>query len=237
MNISIKTLARIGGFLYLINIVVGFLSIGYIPGVIDVLGDPMATAHNILAHEGLYRLGLAGHIIILLTNIPLAVIFYDLFKGVSRRVTLLVVFFTLVGTAVEAANLLNAFAPLVFLKNTHLNEIPPGQLQALSYSASQLEGNGFNLALVFFGCYGICIGYLLFRSGFFPRTLGLLMVIGGSCYLVNSFTSFISPAFAHTLFPYIQLPSGLAELFFCLWLLVKGVNKVKWGKRSNNIAL
>jgi len=97
---SIKTIARIGGLLYLINIVLGFFAIGYVPGVIIVSGDAAATANNIISHEQFYRLGLVAHIIILLTNVPLAVIFYELFKVVNRRAVLLVVLFTIIGTGV-----------------------------------------------------------------------------------------------------------------------------------------
>ena len=89
---SIKTIARIGGLLYLVNIVVGFFSIGYVPGVIDVVGNPAATTNNIITHEDLYRIGLVAHIIILITNIPLTIIFYEVFKMVNKKVALLVVF-------------------------------------------------------------------------------------------------------------------------------------------------
>ena len=99
---SPRHLARIAGGLYLIIIVGGFFAIGFVPAAIVVPGDAAATAHNILAHELLYRLGLAAHIIILMCNVPLAVIFYDLFKVVSRRLSLLVVFFTLVGPPLKA---------------------------------------------------------------------------------------------------------------------------------------
>src|SRR5215467_13793437 len=131
---SPQHLARIAGGLYLIIIVGGFFAIGYVPAALVVPGDAAATAHNIQTHELLYRLGLATHIIILPCNILLALIFYDLFKVVSRRLALLVVFFTLVGTAVEGANLLNQFAPLTFLGGGHyLNVFTPEQLQALAY--------------------------------------------------------------------------------------------------------
>ena len=103
--------ARIAGGLYLSVIVGGFFAVGFVPAAIVVAGDAAATAHNILGNELLYRLGLAAHIIILPLNMPLAVIFYGLFKVVNRRLSLLVVFFTLVGTAIEGANLLNQFAP------------------------------------------------------------------------------------------------------------------------------
>jgi len=231
---SIKTTARIGGILYLINIVLGIFAIGYAPSVIVVAGDATATAHNILTHELFYRFGLAAHIIILLTNIPLAVIFYHLFKAVNKGVSLLVVFFTLVGTAIEAVNLLNQFAPLILLKRSHyLGVFTPEQLQFLAYMPHQLNAIGFNLALIFFGFYGLSIGYLVFRSTFLPRAVGVLMAIGGSCYLVNSFANFLAPGFAAGLFPYIQIPSGFAELTFCLWLLAIGVNVTKWEEKAN----
>src|SRR5215217_4299701 len=108
MNFDIKTIARIGGLLYLINILLGFFAIGYVPGVI-VTSNAVTTAQNIQTHEPLYRLGLACHVIILVANIPLALIFYRLFKNTNWSATLFVIFFTLVGTAIECANLLNQF--------------------------------------------------------------------------------------------------------------------------------
>ena len=231
---SIKTIARIGGLLYLINIVLGIWAIGYVPGVIVVNGDAAATAHNIITHEQFYRLGLAAHVVILLTNIPLAVIFYELFKIVNRKVVLLVVFLTIVGTAIESVNLLNQFAPLILLKNgSHVSAFTPGQLQTIVYKLNQLQETGFNLALVFFGCYCISVGYLIFKSTFLPKTIGVMMAVGGLCYLINSFTSFLAPKVAASLFPFIQIPSGLAELSFCLWLLMAGVNNLKWKNKSN----
>jgi len=232
MRNPIKNIARTGGMLYLINIVLGFFAIGYVPGIIVVDGDAAATANNIIVHEAMYRYGLVAHIIILLTNIPLAVVFYRLFKVVGRNSTLLVVFFTLVGTAIEAVNLLNQFAPLIFLKG-NLTGFTTEQLNSLTYGLSRLQSTGVNLALVFFGCYGITAGYLIFKSGFLPRILGILMAIGGSCYIFNSFSNFIAPRFADGLFPWILVPSGLAELCFCLWLLVVGVNAKKWEIRAS----
>lgn len=232
---SIKTIARIGGALYLINIVLGAWAIGYVPGVIVVNGNPTATAHNIIAHEQFYRLGLVAHIIILLTNIALAVIFYEIFKIVNKKIALLVVFFTLVGTAIECVNLLNQFAPLTLLKNgNNFSAFTSEQLQSIVYKLNQLQETGFNLALVFFGFYCISIGCLIFTSTFLPRIIGAMMAIGGICYIVNSFSSFIAPQFAASLFPFIQIPSGLAELSFCLWMLIAGVNRLKWEYKLND---
>jgi hypothetical protein len=231
---SPRHLARIAGGLYLIVIVGGFFAEGYIPAAIVVSGDAGATARNILAHELLYRLGIVAHIIILLCNVPLAVIFYDLFKVVNRRLSLLVVFFTLVGTAVEGANLLNQFAPLVLLESGRYSSVLTAeQLQAQAYMPLELQAIGFNISLVFFVCYDLSLGYLIFNSSFLPRILGVLLAIGGLCYLTYSFADFLAPRFAASLVPYIQVPSGLAELSLTLWLLVFGVNVQRWKEQAS----
>ena len=231
---SPRHLARIAGGLYLIIIVGGFFAIGFVTAALVVPGDAAATAHNILAHELLYRLGFAAHIIILLCNIPLAVIFYDLFKVVSRRLSLLVVFFTLVGTAIEGANVLNQFAPLILLGSGHyLSVFTPEQLQALAYMPLDSQAISYDIQQVIYACYLLAAGYLVFRSTFLPRTVGVLLAIGGLCYLTNSFATFLAPEFAAGLFPYIQVPSGVAELSLCLWFLVMGVNVQRWKEQAS----
>ena len=231
---SPRHLARIAGGLYLIIIVGGFFAIGYVPAALVVPGDAAATAHNILAHELLYRFGLVAHIIVLPCNIPLALIFYDLFKVVNRRLALLVVFFTLVGTAVEGANLLNQFAPLMLLGSGHyLSVFTPEQLQALAYMPLDPQAMSYNIQQIFYAGYLLVAGYLVFRSTFLPRIVGVLLAIGALCYLTYSFADFLAPGFAAHLVPYIQLPSGVGELSLCLWLLVMGVNAERWKKQAS----
>jgi hypothetical protein len=231
---SPQHLARIAGGLYLIIIVGGFFTIGYVPAALVVPGDAAATAHNIQAHELLYRLGLVAHMITIACNIPLALIFYELFKVVSRRLALLVVFFTLVGTAVEGANLLNQFAPLMLLGGGHyLSVFTTEQLQALAYMPLDAQATSYNIQQVIYAGYLLAAGFLLFRSTFLPRVIGVLLVIGGLCYLTYSFVDFLAPGFAAHLVPYIQIPSGLAELSLCLWLLVIGVNVSRWEKQAS----
>src|SRR3712207_4061145 len=108
-------LARIAGGLYLLNIVAGFFAKRLVPAVLFVVGDVAATLRNIPANELLYRLGISAHTIPVVCNVPLVVILYDLLKVVNRRIALLMVFYSVVGTAVESANLLDQFAPLVLL--------------------------------------------------------------------------------------------------------------------------
>src|SRR5918912_326839 len=125
-------LAITAGALYLINIVLGAFAIGVVPAIIPVGPDAAATVHNIQTHELLYRLGLAGHVVVTVTNVPLALIFYELFKVVNRRLALLDAFFILVATTLEAGGLLNQFTPLVLLGNESVTSaLPTAQVQAL----------------------------------------------------------------------------------------------------------
>jgi hypothetical protein len=222
-------LARIAGCLYLIIIVGGAFATGYVPAALVVSGDAAATARNILTHQLIYRLGLVAHIVILPTNILLTLILYELFKVVNRRLALLVVFFSLVGTAIEGANVLNQFVPLILLGGGHyLSAFTTEQLQALAYLPLDLQAIGYDIQQVVYAGYLIAAGYLIVRSTFLPRIIGALLAIGALCYLVYSFASFVAPQFAAHLVPYIQVPSGVAELSLCLWLLVMGVNAGRW---------
>src|SRR5579859_185909 len=221
--------ARIAGGLYLIIIVLGAFAIGYVPAVLAVPGDVAATAHNIQTHELLYRLGLVANMITVVCNIPLALYLYDLFKVVNRRLSLLVVFFTLVATAVETANLLSQFVPLIlFDGGYYATALTAGQLQALAAMSLDQLTIGYDIQQVIFAGYLLAAGYLVFRSTFLPRTVGVLLAIGGLCYLTYSFAAFLAPEFAAHLVPYIQLPSFFGEASLCLWLLVMGVNVSRW---------
>src|ERR687886_116144 len=131
---SPRQLARIAGALYLINILGGAFAIGFVPATLVVSGDAAATAHNIQAHELLYRLGLAAHVVVTLTNVPPAVIFYDLFKVVNRRLALLDACLILVATAIEAAGLVNEFATVALLDSGPSASAPAAQVQALAYA-------------------------------------------------------------------------------------------------------
>ena len=139
---------------------------------------------------------------------------------------MLVVMFSLVGTAIEGLCMLAHYAPLIFLKSAqHLTGFSLSQLETLSYASLELFGFGFMIALVFFGGYCISIGILILRSGVLPRIIGALLAFQGVCYLINSFSHFIAPGFGVRFFPVLML-SGLGEVSFCLWLLIKGVNKL-----------
>jgi hypothetical protein len=231
---SPRKLARTAGALYLVNIVAGAFAIGIVPALLFV-SDPATTAHNIQTHEFLYRSGLVAHIVVTVTNVPLAMIFYELFKVVNRRLALLNMFFILVATAIEAAGILNQFAPLVLLGGRpYSSDLSAAQLQTLVQLPGDLAAIDYDIYTVFFGIDIICAGYLLFTSTFLPRAIGVLMSIDGLAYLVNGFTDLLAPGFAVHLVPWIQLPTLLGEGSLCLWLLIVGLDAERWRLRAVN---
>lgn len=195
-------LARMAGGLYLVNIVGGAFAIGLVPALLSS-PDAAVTAHNIQAHELLYRSGLMAHLLVTVTNVPMAVLFFDLFKVVNRRLALLDMCFTLVGTAIEAAGLLNQFASLT--------------------GASDMSATDYDIYTVFYGFDILCVGYLVFRSGFLPKVIGVLLAIDGVAYLVHSVVDVLAPGFAVHLEPWVNVFPLLGEGSLCLWLLVFGV--------------
>jgi uncharacterized protein DUF4386 len=222
--------ARMAGVIAWITATAGFAQI--VRGSLVVPDDAAATAHNILAHELLFRLAVAGDIIATL-YIVYTFLLYNLFRPVNRNLSLLAVFFSLVGSGIGALNSLFGLAPVVVLGSAQsLSAFNVEQLQALTLMFLKLHAQGYNVGLVLFGTYNVLIGYLIFRSTFLPRILGVLLAISGFCYVINSFANFISPAFAAHLVPYILVP-GVAELLLGLWLVVIGVNVQRWKEQAS----
>src|ERR687886_77196 len=231
---SPRNLARIAGALYLINILGGAFAIGFVPAMLLVSGDAAATARNIQAHELLYRLGLAAPPVGPGANVPLAVVLFELLKVVNRKLALLDACFILVATAIEAAGLLNQFAPLALLgSGPYASALPSAQLQALAYLPLDVSGIGYSIHTVFFAFDIMCMAYLVLRSRFVPRAIGVLLAIDGLAYLVYSFTNLLAPGFAAQLVPWIQMPALIGEGSLCLWLLVVGLDVEQWKERAS----
>ena len=228
-----RVMARVGGVLYLIIIAIGAVGEAVVRERVVVGGDAAATAANLRSMEGLWRLGVAGEVVLLSCAAALAVILYVLLRRVSREVALAALFFNLVSIAVEGAAALCLAAALLSVSNApYLNALAPEQVQAMAMLAIGLHSIGFAIALVFFGIECVLLGYLIHRSGYMPRIIGALMAIAGVCYVVNSFAVLLSPPLAGLLFPAILLPALVAESSLALWLLVKGVNAERWDRQA-----
>jgi len=225
--------ARIGGMLYLILILVGMFAVIFVRGKLIVPGDSEATANNISASQLLWRIGIAADLIMHVCDIPIMLIIYILLKPVNRNIAFLALLLNLIQTAVLVANQLNLVAALLQLgTGDYLKQVDPYQQHAQMYLSLKLHDIGFGIGLIFFGFTCLVNGYLIFRSGYLPKTIGVLIQIAGFCYLTNSFALLLVPQFANRIFPTILLPAFVGELSFCLWLIVKGVDVPKWNKRA-----
>lgn len=236
IELSPQIYARIGGVLYLIIIVAGIFAeiLGIDPLIVS--GDVTATAANIMSHESLVRIAAAVHQMWLVCAVALTLILYLLLRPVSKSLALLATFFNLVSISIEAVSTVSLFVALFFLGGAdYLKAFKPDQLHALAYLADKLYNYGFGTSLVFFGCCLFVYGYLIYRSGYFPKTLGVLLIIASLSYLTNSFVLELAPAFANRIFPILVL-GFIGETSFCLWLIVKGVNVQKWEEKANGLA-
>jgi Domain of unknown function (DUF4386) len=230
--------ARMAGVLYLL-IIVGALFAPFAVAPSGMMRGHAAlpTAAQILASKPLYVFGGVAQLVVGACDIGVALIFYELLKPVSRGLALLAAVFRLVFVAIANANVLNHFAPLLLLSGgEYLSAFQPDQLQALALVFIRLRTIGLDIALVFFGFHCVVLGYLIFRSTFFPRILGLLLAIGGLGYSANIFANVILSAIGAHLFPYIMLPAGIAEISLALWLLVIGVNEQRWKEQASAAA-
>jgi len=228
---SPQVYARIGGILYLLIIVAGAFGQIFVRGTLVVPSDAVSTAQNIIASQSLWRIGITGDIMMHVFDIPIIVVLYVLLKPVNKNFALLGVLFNLIQTAVLVANKFNLVIPLFLLGNAdYLKAFEPGQLYALAYLFVKAHDYGFGIGLIFFGFACLVYGYLLFKSGYFPKPLGVLLTIAGLSYLANSFTLILAPAYAERIVPVLAL-ALIGELSFCLWLILKGVNVSGWEKR------
>ena len=236
MKYSINKIARIGGILYLIIIATGLFGEAFVRAKLVVWSDPTATANNITSHNVLWRIGIAGDLIQHICDVPLMLIFYILLKPVNKYFALLALLFNLIQSAVLVATKLNLFTPLFLLgKADYLTSINAQHLHALSLVSIRADAYGFGLGLIFFGLVCIITGYLIFKSEYFPKLLGVLMQIAGVCYLINSFSLILTPKFTSMISPAILIPSFFGELWLCLWLIIKGVNVPKWEEKARRL--
>ena len=233
--IPVRTVARIGGLLYLTIIALGLFQELFVRSPLIVPRDAAITAANIASMELLWRLGIAAEILLLSCATALTLIFLILLSPVSRNLTWLAVFFNLIAIAVEASAALDLLRALYPLSGAgYLQAFDATQLHALTRLATRSHAHGFGVALIFFGFCTLVLGLLIYRSGYLPRILGVMMAIAGICYLTNSFALIIVPAVADRLFPAILLPAFVAELSLALWLLLKGVDMERWRLRASS---
>src|SRR5437016_10411278 len=225
---SPRFLARMAGLFFLLTILGGIFAQGFVSERLIVFGDATATATNILTHKSLFQLGFAVYLIEMACQVALTALFYDLLKPAGRSVSLVAAFLGLAGCVIKTVSRLFYIAPLFILGGAHyLSAFNSEQLQALALLFLKVNDHGAGIALVFFGFYALLTGYLIFRSTFLPRILGVLSVFGGLGWL-----TFLYPPLGHRLFPYLAAFGLLGAASLILWLLVFGVNEQRWKEQA-----
>jgi hypothetical protein len=228
--------ARMAGVCQLLEATTAAFGQVIVLGRLVVAGNAAATAANILGHERLFLLGFASSLIGVAFHIAWAFLLYELLRPVSRSLSLLAAFVVLVDCAIQAFTSLLHLAPLLLPQGgSSLSAFTPEQLRALALMFLKLNAYAFDIDHVFFGFWCVLTGYLIFRSTFLPRALGVLLAISGLGWV-----TYLSPPLAQHLFPFIAAASALGEIPLELWLIVMGVNAQRWkeqGQRSMKAAV
>lgn len=226
-----KKISRITGSLYLIIIVSGMFAEFFVRANLIVPGDAFATSSNIIASESLFRFNIFADLIMVLCDIGLAILFYLLLKPVSKPLALLASFFRLAQATALGVNLSNMFFVLQLISGAnYLSVFGTDQLQAFIMMFLDSHSTGYTLALVFFGFNLIILGILMYKSGYFPKTLGIMIIFAASAYLLDAFAKILFSdysSYEEVLTIAVLVPAFIGELSLCLWLLFRGVEDDK----------
>lgn len=212
-------------FLYPVWIVVGLFSIMYVPSVLIDSGDAAATASNIANDEWLFRLGIVGSLLTQIIQILAVLLLYKLFKPVNKNHAGLMVVFALVGVPIAMLSTLNLLAVLLLLNGAdYLQSFTVDQLNSNMMFFIDLHEQGVFIATIFWGLWLLPLGYLIYKSGYLPRIIGVLVFIGGLGYLLDPMTRFILTDFGSyedVLVPAFSIMT-IGEVLFGLWLIFRG---------------
>jgi len=232
---SIKKIARIAGILTLLIVVFAPFSMLYVPSTLVVRGDAATTANNIMASEWLFRLGMASDSIVFLIEIVLTVLLYVLLKPVNKTLSLVAAFSRLAMTTIQGINLLNHFIVLLLLSGAgYVTVFAPDQVHALVLLFLNAHEYVVLIWGLFFSLHLFVFGYLVYKSGYIPKIIGVLLVVAALPYLIQGFGNILFPQYKG-IFASIGFLSSI-EIALPLWLLIKGVNVEQWQKRVSESA-
>jgi hypothetical protein len=228
-EMSPRTKARFTGALYLLYVIAGVYAQAFVSDRLVISGDAATTAANILANRTTYSLGFTVYLIEMAGQIATAVLFYQLLKPVSRTGAMLAAAFELTGCGIKVFSRLFYLMPMLVLTvgRSSLGAFSKEQLDAIVSLLLRINNNGAAIALAFFGFSTLLQGWLIYRSGFFPRWLGVIGIIGGFGWL-----TFLSPSLGMRLFLYLALYGLIGVLATCGWLLIVGLDEQRWRQRA-----
>jgi hypothetical protein len=231
-DMSPRTKGRYAGAIFLLYILAGVYAQGFVADRLYVSGDAAATAANILANQATFRLGFTVYLLEMAGQIATVVLFYQLLKPVSRTGAMLAAAFELTGCGIKIFSRLFYLAPLLVLSSgASLSAFSKEQLDSIALLLFRINNNGAAIALAFFGFSTLLQGWLIYRSGFLPRWLGVIGIIGGLGWL-----TFLSPPLGMSLFLYLALYALLGSAVMIGWLLTVGVDDQRWRQRAAQAA-
>ena len=229
---SPRRIARVAGVLYLITILTGIFAQGFVSEKLVVYGDAAATATNILAHRSLFEWSFTVYMIEMACQITTTALFYFLLKPVSQSIALVAAFLSLSGCIIKTFSRVFYIAPLFVLGGAQYLEVfNPQQLQALALLFLKVNDRGAAMALAFFGFEALFNGYLVFRSNFLPRILGVWSMLAGLGWM-----TFLYPPLGYSVFLYVAVFALLGSAAMIFWLIVFGVDEQLWRERANEAA-
>ena len=213
-------ISRLAGGLYLLVVATGLFSLIYVPSQITVPGNPSATASNIVAHEALFRAGIAAFLVKQVAFLLLPLALFRLLRPVQAVVATTMVALAIVSVPIALVSLSSKLDVLDVLTGPDSQSVPSVEMQSQAMAFLNSYGNGLLVTTLFWGLWLLPFGYLVVRSGFLPKTLGVFLVLGGLGYVTQVFWQILQPS---TDFPdFVLLPAAIGEIGICLWLLVLG---------------
>lgn len=227
LNVSRRSLARTAGILYLIVVLTGTFSIGYVPSQLFVRGDAAATVANIVAQETLYRQGIVAGFVCYAAFLLLPLALYRLLHPVDKRAAVLMVALAAVSVPLAFVNLGHRLDVLTLLDGAdHLHAFTTGQINAMVMLSLDAYRNGILVSEIFWGLWLLPFGYLVFKSGLLPRILGVLLMVGCFGYLMDVVATLLFPALSESAVGgMLTLPAAIGEISTCLWLLIVGARE------------
>ncbi|HEX6375588.1 MAG TPA: DUF4386 domain-containing protein [Allosphingosinicella sp.] len=226
---SVKTYCRAVGIFLILTMAGGWFGEMYVPSLM-LTGDAATAAAQLRAHDGLFRLGFAAYLVEAFSDVVLAWLFYVLLKPVHRDLALLSALFGLVSMTLFAVTKMFYFsAPMLLKGSRYLAAFPPEQHEALAGLFLSLYAGLSGLFMLFYGTAWILRGWLTFRSGYFPRFLGILMVVAGLGFVAKNLTKVLAPAWSSDL---LLAPMFLNALAVAIWMLARGVDRDKWDRAT-----
>ncbi len=235
----INKTARTAGLIYLILVISGIINLVYIPSKLIVWESASKTFENITNSEMLFRLGIVSGIITFLTFLLLPLILYKLLHKVNEAYARLMVIFALVSVPISFINILNKFSVLSLInKSEYLQSMGEAELQTRVMLHLDYYNNGIEISQIFWGLWLFPFGYLVYKSGFLPKLLGILLMAGCFGYLITFFGGFLYSDFHKTILSdIVGIPAPVGEIGICLWLLIMGTNRLKGRKTVGTIII